>query len=280
MDNIINFSNNHTNNSYILNSSSNQIPIYKTNLSTSSNWSHISNSSSGFESQPESIDFNQDVDIDQTNSFSIYKPGHNVSEIFVFHNQQQHNENNNANQLFDNSMESDIFGNDFNTLISNNSNEIIDVYFTNNNIDNYVTPTNDGGTNFNNIQMWQFLLELLEDKRCRNLIRWSTSSIMSFNRSSNMSFDSDSVDNEFIIIDPIEIARRWSIRGSKSNMTYRKFNRILRYYCKKKILQKTAGRKNQYHFLNDIQSYLNQIHMQQYQNEQMLYYSNQMEAVI
>jgi hypothetical protein len=267
MDNIINFSNNQINNSYILNNSTNQIPIYKTNLSNSSNWSHISNSSSGFESQPESIDFNQDVDIDLANNFSIY-PASCTNQLFLFCNQQQQNEDNSTNQLIDNSMESDILGTDFNVLISDNPNENVDVNFINNNSDNFVTVTASNVMENINIQMWQFLLELLEDKRCRNLIKWSNSSVSS--STSNISFDNDSVDNEFLIIDPIEVARRWSIRGSKSNMTYRKFNRILRYYCKKKILQKTAGKRNQYYFLNDIKSYLNQIHMQQYQNEHQM----------
>ena len=274
MDNIINFSNNQINNNYILNSSNNQIPIYKTNLSTSSNWSHISNASSGFESQPESIEFNQDVDVDLTNNLTTCPTNidRNNNQLYFFHNQQHQQQNENV--LLDNSMESDIFGNDFNAIITNNPNENIDVNFENNNSENYA-PSNAVSydnilvaTENVNIQMWQFLLELLEDKRCKNIIRWSAPSMSS--PSSCISFDSDSVDNEFLIIDPIEVARKWSIRGSKSNMTLKKFNRILRYYCKKKILQKTAGKRNQYHFLNDIQSYLNQIHMQQYQYEQQM----------
>lgn len=274
MDNIINFSNNQINNNYILNSSNNQIPIYKTNLSTSSNWSHISNASSGFESQPESIEFNQDVDVDLTNNLTTCPTNidRNNNQLYFFHNQQHQQQNDNV--LLDNSMESDIFGNDFNAIITNNPNENIDVNFENNNSENYA-PSNAVSydnilvaTENVNIQMWQFLLELLEDKRCKNIIRWSAPSMSS--PSSCISFDSDSVDNEFLIIDPIEVARKWSIRGSKSNMTLKKFNRILRYYCKKKILQKTAGKRNQYHFLNDIQSYLNQIHMQQYQYEQQM----------
>ena len=274
MDNIINFSNNQINNNYILNSSNNQIPIYKTNLSTSSNWSHISNASSGFESQPESIELNQDVDVDLTNNLTTCPTNidRNNNQLYFFHNQQHQQQNENV--LLDNSMESDIFGNDFNAIITNNPNENIDVNFENNNSENYA-PSNAVSydnilvaTENVNIQMWQFLLELLEDKRCKNIIRWSAPSMSS--PSSCISFDSDSVDNEFLIIDPIEVARKWSIRGSKSNMTLKKFNRILRYYCKKKILQKTAGKRNQYHFLNDIQSYLNQIHMQQYQYEQQM----------
>jgi len=78
------------------------------------------------------------------------------------------------------------------------------------------------------IQMWQFLLELLEDKRCRHLIRW---------RSSEKNIN----DNEFVIFDPNEIVRQWAVRHSRPNMNYKKFCRILRYYYKNKILQKTAG---------------------------------------
>jgi hypothetical protein len=77
--------------------------------------------------------------------------------------------------------------------------------------------------------------------------------------------------------DPIEIAKRWAIRGSRPNMTYAKFNRVLRYYCKKKILQKTAGKRNTYRFQINIQPYLSQIYeflqSQQLQQQQLMYFN-------
>lgn len=151
------------------------------------------------------------------------------------------------------------------------------------------------------IQLWQFLLELLEDKRFRPIIRWvsksscpqptsplvtSSSSVLAsptcsscitptkrkhtVSCSSSIGSDSlvitDNNDNEFIIIDPNELARRWGVRRGKMPMCYRKFCRALRYYYNnKKILQKTAGKRNNYRFLINIEPYMQQIHQMQQQ---------------
>lgn len=249
MDNIINFSTNQFNNS------NNQIPIYKATLSNGSNWSHISNSSSGFESQTESLD----IDLDSnSNSNQLFQSQLLVNQpLFLFSN--QNNQQNESNQWLDNSMESDIF------TVSNASEISLNNSFSVSTVTN--SKENDNNSEISKTQMWQFLLELLFDKRCRNIIRWSNPLI---------SFDSsDSIDNEFFIVDPIELARRWSVRSCKPTMTFRKFNRILRYYCKKKILQKIAGKRLTYNFLINIQLYLSQIqHMQQ--QEQILFF-NQMD---
>lgn len=61
------------------------------------------------------------------------------------------------------------------------------------------------------IQLWQFLLELLADSSNVGCICW------------------DGPGGEFKLIDPDEVARRWGERKSKPNMNYDKLSRALRY---------------------------------------------------
>lgn len=60
------------------------------------------------------------------------------------------------------------------------------------------------------IQLWQFLLELLADSSNAGCICW------------------DGPGGEFKLIDPDEVARRWGERKSKPNMNYDKLSRALR----------------------------------------------------
>lgn len=60
------------------------------------------------------------------------------------------------------------------------------------------------------IQLWQFLLELLADSNNAGCICW------------------DGPGGEFKLIDPDEVARRWGERKSKPNMNYDKLSRALR----------------------------------------------------
>ena len=95
--------------------------------------------------------------------------------------------------------------------------------------------------NFNGsgpIQLWQFLLELLCNKSCQNIIVWTGSGW------------------EFRMIDPDEVATRWGLRKNKPKMNYEKMSRGLRYYYDKNILVKTAGKRYIYKFVCDIQSIL------------------------
>lgn len=116
--------------------------------------------------------------------------------------------------------------------------------------------------NSNQTQLWQFLLEILEDKKYENLIRWTPTCVNDFSESN---INKPTVhDNEFIICDTKEIARLWGIRRSKPNMTQKKFNRVLRhYYNKKNFLKKPAGKHNTYVFLINIQPYLHFIKLEQ-----------------
>lgn len=80
------------------------------------------------------------------------------------------------------------------------------------------------------IQLWQFLLELLSDSRNADCITW------------------EGTNGEFKLVDPDEVARRWGERKSKPNMNYDKLSRALRYYYDKNIMTKVHGKRYAYKF--------------------------------
>lgn len=88
------------------------------------------------------------------------------------------------------------------------------------------------------IQLWQFLLELLTDKTCQQIISWTGDGW------------------EFKLSDPDEVARRWGKRKNKPKMNYEKLSRGLRYYYDKNIIHKTAGKRYVYRFVCDLHSLL------------------------
>nr|KAG5712604.1 hypothetical protein BaRGS_029659 [Batillaria attramentaria] len=80
------------------------------------------------------------------------------------------------------------------------------------------------------IQLWQFLLELLSDSANAGCITW------------------EGTNGEFKLVDPDEVARRWGERKSKPNMNYDKLSRALRYYYDKNIMTKVHGKRYAYKF--------------------------------
>ncbi|KAB0799567.1 hypothetical protein PPYR_07447 [Photinus pyralis] len=80
------------------------------------------------------------------------------------------------------------------------------------------------------IQLWQFLLELLGDSANSACITW------------------EGTNGEFKLTDPDEVARRWGERKSKPNMNYDKLSRALRYYYDKNIMSKVHGKRYAYKF--------------------------------
>ncbi|XP_043936687.1 Friend leukemia integration 1 transcription factor-like isoform X2 [Protopterus annectens] len=80
------------------------------------------------------------------------------------------------------------------------------------------------------IQLWQFLLELLSDSGNSCCITW------------------EGTNGEFKMTDPDEVARRWGERKSKPNMNYDKLSRALRYYYDKNIMTKVHGKRYAYKF--------------------------------
>ncbi|XP_076350399.1 uncharacterized protein LOC143246992 isoform X2 [Tachypleus tridentatus] len=80
------------------------------------------------------------------------------------------------------------------------------------------------------VQLWQFLLELLSSNKNDYCISW------------------EGTNGEFKLTDPDEVARRWGERKSKPNMNYDKLSRALRYYYDKNIMTKVHGKRYTYKF--------------------------------
>lgn len=72
------------------------------------------------------------------------------------------------------------------------------------------------------IQLWQFLLELLTDKDHRNFIQWVGN------------------DGEFKLINPEMVAQLWGQRKNKPTMNYEKLSRALRYYYDGEMIAKVS----------------------------------------
>ena len=64
-----------------------------------------------------------------------------------------------------------------------------------------------GGTQ---VQLWQFILELLSDSANENCIRW------------------EGYEGGFRMVNPEEVAKRWGEKKNKPNMNYDKLSRALR----------------------------------------------------
>jgi len=72
------------------------------------------------------------------------------------------------------------------------------------------------------IQLWQFLLEILTDTSCIEYIQWVGGT------------------GEFKFVDPNKVAELWGIRKNKPAMNYQKLSRALRYYYDGQILSKVS----------------------------------------
>lgn len=80
------------------------------------------------------------------------------------------------------------------------------------------------------IQLWQFLLELLQDEKHSNIITWAGN------------------DGEFKLQDPEAVSMLWGMRKRKPSMNYDKLSRAIRYYYDKKIMHKVHGKRYVYKF--------------------------------
>ncbi|KAJ8252893.1 hypothetical protein GJAV_G00206740 [Gymnothorax javanicus] len=81
------------------------------------------------------------------------------------------------------------------------------------------------------MQLWQFLVTLLEDPSNGHIIVWTGRGM------------------EFKLLDPEEVARRWGVQKNRPAMNYDKLSRSLRYYYEKGIMQKVAGERYVYKFV-------------------------------
>ncbi|XP_023335950.1 uncharacterized protein LOC111707151 [Eurytemora carolleeae] len=83
------------------------------------------------------------------------------------------------------------------------------------------------------LQLWQFLVTLLDDPSNSGAIAWTGRGL------------------EFKLIEPEEVARRWGVQKNRPAMNYDKLSRSLRYYYEKGIMQKVAGERYVYKFVCD-----------------------------
>jgi hypothetical protein len=97
------------------------------------------------------------------------------------------------------------------------------------------SPGNRSGNN-GQIQLWQFLLELLTDAACREYIQWI------------------GCEGEFKLINPETVAQLWGQRKNKPTMNYEKLSRALRYYYDGDMIAKVHGKRFVYKFVCDLKS--------------------------
>lgn len=100
---------------------------------------------------------------------------------------------------------------------------------------NVPSPGNRSGNN-GQVQLWQFLLEMLTEASCRDYIQWT-----GFN-------------SEFKLVNPEMVARLWGERKNKHTMNYEKLSRALRYYYDGDMIAKVHGKRFVYKFVCDLKS--------------------------
>lgn len=84
------------------------------------------------------------------------------------------------------------------------------------------------------IQLWQFLLELLTDQNKRHVINWVGN------------------EGEFKLNSPEVVAQLWGERKNKPTMNYEKLSRALRYYYDGDMISKVPGKRFVYKFVCDL----------------------------
>ncbi|XP_066279751.1 GA-binding protein alpha chain-like isoform X4 [Branchiostoma lanceolatum] len=99
------------------------------------------------------------------------------------------------------------------------------------------SPGNRTGNN-GQIQLWQFLLELLTDKDSRDVISWVGEN------------------GEFKLNQPEVVAQKWGMRKNKPAMNYEKLSRALRYYYDGDMIAKVHGKRFVYKFVCDLKQLL------------------------
>ncbi|XP_078593945.1 GA-binding protein alpha chain-like isoform X3 [Branchiostoma floridae x Branchiostoma japonicum] len=99
------------------------------------------------------------------------------------------------------------------------------------------SPGNRTGNN-GQIQLWQFLLELLTDRDSRDVISWVGEN------------------GEFKLNQPEIVAQKWGMRKNKPAMNYEKLSRALRYYYDGDMIAKVHGKRFVYKFVCDLKQLL------------------------
>ncbi|XP_028849635.1 transcription factor ETV7 isoform X3 [Denticeps clupeoides] len=80
--------------------------------------------------------------------------------------------------------------------------------------------------------LWDYVYQLLSDRRYEAFIRWEDPEAMIFR-----------------VVDPNGLARLWGNHKNRVNMTYEKMSRALRHYYKLNIIKKETGQRLLFRFL-------------------------------
>lgn len=80
--------------------------------------------------------------------------------------------------------------------------------------------------------LWEFIYQLLSNKKYSNYVCWE-----------------DKEEYVFRIINPTGLAELWGQQKNRTNMTYEKLSRALRYYYRMNIIKKVQGKRLTYRFL-------------------------------
>ncbi|XP_018424190.1 PREDICTED: transcription factor ETV7-like [Nanorana parkeri] len=80
--------------------------------------------------------------------------------------------------------------------------------------------------------LWDYLYQLLDDKRYEPYIKWENKDLKVFR-----------------VMDPNKLAALWGNHKNRPNMTYEKMSRAMRQYYKINLLQKESGQKLTFRFL-------------------------------
>ncbi|CAN7945747.1 unnamed protein product [Ixodes pacificus] len=91
-----------------------------------------------------------------------------------------------------------------------------------------------GAGNNGQIQLWQFLLEMLTERDSREYIQWIGD------------------EGEFKLNNPEMVAQLWGLRKNKPTMNYEKLSRALRYYYDGDMIAKVHGKRFVYKFVCDL----------------------------
>lgn len=97
------------------------------------------------------------------------------------------------------------------------------------------SPQGNRTGNNGQIQLWQFLLDILTDREHRNIIQWI-----------------EGGEGEFKLSDPEKVASLWGERKNKPTMNYEKLSRALRYYYDGDMISKVTGKRFVYKFVCDL----------------------------
>lgn len=109
----------------------------------------------------------------------------------------------------------------------------------------HIGSDNRNGNN-GQIQLWQFLLEILTDQEYTSVIEWVSLTKIQYLLYDNIIlnlFFQVGESGEFKLNDPELCANLWGKRKNKPAMNYEKLSRALRYYYDGDMISKVQGKR-------------------------------------